>query len=135
MALGAEGVQMGSRFLTTKECHVHDKYKQAIVDAKDTDTTITRRKLGLRVRSLKNEFTLHLEDMDRSGATAEDIQSYMGFGTAREGMMDGDAVKGDMLVGQMVGMISEVMPASDVVRQVIAEATAIVERCNQLHQA
>ena len=134
IALGADGVQMGSRFLTTKECHVHDNYKQAIVNAKDTDTAITRRKLRLRVRSLKNEYTQHLEEMERSSATAEDIQSYIGFGTAREGMMDGDTVKGDMLVGQMAGMITEVLTAADVVRQVIANATAIVERCNKLHQ-
>jgi enoyl-[acyl-carrier protein] reductase II len=135
MALGAEGVQMGSRFLATKECHVHDNYKQAIINARETDTNITRRKLGLRVRSLKNEYTLHLEEMDRGSATIEDIRAYIGFGTAREGMMDGDTVRGDMLVGQVAGMIAEVVSAGDVVREVIAGATAIVERCNKLLHA
>ncbi len=135
MALGAEGVQMGSRFIATKECHAHNRYKQAVINAIDTDTIITRRNLGLRVRSLKNEYSQKLEEMDRTGATAEQIRNYMGFGTGREGMIEGDTVKGDLDIGQVAGMLTQIVSAGDVVRRIIAEATAIVEKCNNLCRA
>lgn len=135
MALGASGVQIGSRFLATKECHVHEDYKQSIVNAGDTDTQITRRKLSQRVRGLKNEYTQKLAEMDGGIATPEDIRAFMGFGSGREGMMEGDSTTGDMLVGQVAGLISEILSAGEVVRRVNEEAIAILDKCSALHQA
>ncbi len=135
MALGAEGVQMGSRFVATKECHTHEIYKQAVINAIDTDTVITRRNLGLRVRGLRNEYSRQLYEMDRNGATAEKIRDYIGFGMGREGMIEGDTAKGDLQIGQVAGMLTQIVSAADVVRRIIAEATAIMERCNKLHRA
>lgn len=135
MALGASGVQIGSRFLATKECHVHEDYKQSIVNAGDTDTHITRRKLSQRVRGLKNEYTQKLAEMDGGIATPEDIRAFMGFGSGREGMMEGDSTTGDMLVGQVAGLISEILSAGEVVRRVNEEAIAILDKCSALHQA
>lgn len=134
LALGAEGVQMGSRFIAAKECHGHDNYKNAVVSAKDTDTIITRRNLGLRVRSLKNEYTIKLEEMDRIGTSAEKIQYFMGFGTAVEGMMLGDAVKGDLNIGQNAGMLKKVLSASEIINNIIADAEKIITRCNSIHK-
>jgi len=134
LALGASGVQIGSRFLATKECHVHEDYKQSIVNAGDTDTLITRRKLSQRVRALKNEYTQQLAEMDGGMATREEILAFMGYGSGREGMMEGDATAGDMLVGQVAGLISEVMSAGEVVRQVNDEAIAILNKCGTLYK-
>lgn len=132
MALGADAVQLGSRFLATRECHVHQAFKEAIVAASDTDTNITRRKISQRVRGLRNPYARKLEEMDANEASAEEIREFLGYGTAREGMMQGDTLSGDLLVGQVAGMIKTIHGAGDVVREIIDGAEAILARCNAL---
>jgi enoyl-[acyl-carrier protein] reductase II len=134
LALGAEGVQMGSVFIATHECHVHHDYKQAVVAAKDTDTVITHRALGGRMRNLKNPAILQMLEMDQRGAV-EELQAFLGRGTMREGQMEGDAENGEMSIGQVAGRINEIRSAGDVVRDIVQGATAVVERCRRIQLA
>ena len=134
LALGAEGVQMGSRFIATEECHVHRNYKEAILLAGDTDTVITRRVLGLRVRSLKNDLISCLGEMDRRGA-AEEVKGFLGPGRAREGQILGDSKNGDMSIGQVAGMIKEILTAAEVIKSVIDGTDIVVNKCLELHGA
>jgi enoyl-[acyl-carrier protein] reductase II len=128
LALGAEGIQMGSRFVATEECRVHDDYKKAIVSAGETDTMITRRILGLRVRSLKNDFINRLGEMDQRGGV-EEMKSFVGPGRAREGQILGDSKNGDMSIGQVAGMISEILTAREVIERVVNGTDAVMSRC------
>lgn len=131
LILGAEGVQMGTRFLATRECHVHEKFKQAIVAAEDTGTIITGRALGDRRRTLKNQWSLRVAEMDRRGA-AEEEKAFIGFGRAREGQMDGDVATGQLDSGQVAGAIREVLTAAEVVQRMIKGADSALDRVLEL---
>ena len=133
LALGAEGVQMGSCFVATEECHVHKNYKEAILAAKDTDTIVTRRVLGLRMRSLKNEFTNRLAEMDQRGA-AEEVKIFVGTGGTRRGQLLGDTVNGDMGIGQVAGMIRKIIPAAEVLRRIFGDADTVLKRCLEIER-
>ena len=142
MALGAEGVQMGSAFVPTAECHVHQLFKEAIVAAQDTDTVVTQRVLGRLSRCLKSPFTLSLRDMDRRGAVDEmkkflreaDLRSRKdgsgesAHGSDHSGQMEGDGEDGQMSIGQVAGLITEVKSARQVVEDIINGASEIVQR-------
>ncbi len=135
LALGAEGIQMGTRFMATQECHAHQNFKAAIVKAGDRDTVITRRNLPIRARSLKTDFTLSLEEMDRKGCSAEEMMAFIAPGRVREGIMLGDVVDGDPMAGVVAAMIADISPAGEVVKRIIDGAEAILSRCNRLQQA
>ncbi len=119
-ALGAEGVQLGTRFVATEECGAHLKYKEAILLAGDTDTIITSRTVLPR-RSLKTGFTKHLIELDKSGATAEEIRAFLGFRRARAAQLDGDLDEGEAYAGSSVGLIHDIIPAAKVVERLIDE--------------
>ncbi|MEE8442548.1 MAG: nitronate monooxygenase [Dehalococcoidia bacterium] len=128
LALGAQGVQVGSAFIPTRECHVHQAYKEAVVAAIDTDTVIIHRALGSRNRDLKNPHSLKVLEMDQRGAV-EEMKAFMGMGKAREGQFDGDTENGELSIGQVAGRITEIKSAGDVVRDIIGGASSVVERC------
>ena len=115
ISLGAEGVQLGTRFVTVKENIASPKYKQAIINAKDTDTVITCRTL-LPTRSLNTEFSRRLLQLEKSGASAEDIREFLGYGRARKGQLEGDLINGEAYCGTSAGLIKEILPAAQVVR-------------------
>jgi len=117
-ALGAEGVQLGTRFVAVEENIANSKYKQAIIEAKDTDTVITCRKL-LPTRSLKTEFTRRLLELEESGASADEIRNFLGYSRARAGQLEGDLVNGEAYCGASVGLIKEVLPAALVIQRLI----------------
>jgi len=119
-ALGAEGVQLGTRFVATEECIAHPKYKEAILLAGDTDTIITSRTFLPR-RSLKTAFTGHLMELDRSGATAEKIRAFLGYRRARAAQLDGDLDEGEAYAGSSVGLINDIIPAAKVIERLIDE--------------
>lgn len=131
LALGAEAVQVGSAFIMTRECHAHPNYKKAIMAARDTDTIITQRALGGRNRSLKNPFSLKVAELDQRGAV-EELKAFLGWGKTREGMILGDAVDGDLSIGQVAGRLKEIRSAGDVVRDMMAGAGAVLERCQKI---
>jgi len=131
LALGAEGVQMGSAFLATRECHVHEDFKQAIVRSPDTATVMTQRSLGRLSRALKTEFTLKMAELDRRGA-ADELRALLdshppGKDPQYRGQMEGDMVHGEPAAGQAVALVREIKSASDVVRDVARGARQILE--------
>jgi len=127
LALGAEGIQMGTRFLASQECIAHQKAKEAVVKASDTDTVITCRKLGPR-RTLRNELTARLTEMESAGASAHDIEAFLGTGRARKGEIDGDLVDGEVYCGAIAGMITEVVSAGEIVQSIIRDSEVVMTR-------
>lgn len=117
-ALGAEGVQLGTRFVVVEENIASTNYKQAIIEAKDTDTVITCHKL-LPTRSLKTEFSLRLLELEESGASPDDIRNFLGYSRARKGQLEGDLVNGEAYCGASAGLIKEIIPASQVIQRLV----------------
>jgi len=126
-ALGAEAVQLGTRFVAAQECIAHPRYKKALLDAKDTDTMITSRRL-LPTRSVKAGFSRRLLELDTSGASAEDLRSFLGSGRARAGQVEGDLENGEAYCGASAGLIREILPAAKVIRELVEGYNKVVKR-------
>ena len=126
-ALGAEGVQLGTRFVAVEENIASPNYKQAIIEAEDTDTVITCRKL-LPTRSLKTEFSKRLLELEASGATAEDIRSFLGYSRARKGQLEGDLTNGEAYCGASAGLIKEIIPSSQVIQRLVMGYREVIRR-------
>jgi len=122
-ALGASGVQVGSRFIATPEASSHDHFKQAILDAKEGDTLLSMKKLT-PVRLLKNEFFNNVKAAEESGADNESLKTLLGRGRAKKGMFEGDMAQGELEVGQVSAIIDKIMPAADVVAEIWDEFQA-----------
>jgi enoyl-[acyl-carrier protein] reductase II len=118
LALGAEGVQLGTRFIAVSECIAHPIYKQAVIEAGDTDTIVTGRWLG-PARRLRSRFSLELLDLEQSGAPIGVIRKFVGRGRTRKAQLDGDLVNGDFLAGSSVGLIQSVVPVAKVIENLI----------------
>ncbi|MHB8858534.1 MAG: nitronate monooxygenase [Thermoleophilia bacterium] len=127
-ALGAEGVQMGTRFVCASECTVHDAVKQRYMKSGDRATVVTARAVGYPVRSIKNKLAgLYAEkekDFLQGKCTAEDIEN-MGLGKLREAMREGNVRDGSMMAGQCVALVDKVQPAADIIAEIISEAEAV----------
>jgi enoyl-[acyl-carrier protein] reductase II len=131
LALGADGVQLGTRFLLTPESNLHQAYKQRALAAGIEDTTlIGRGKLPIRV--LKNAFTNTFEAAERAGAPAEKLATLSASRTLKMAAFDGDVDHGKVEVGQSVGLIAELVPAGEVVARLVAELEQAVERLSHL---
>jgi enoyl-[acyl-carrier protein] reductase II len=109
LALGAEGVQMGTRFVATAECNAHQNFKQRLAEASDTDTLITGRKINM-LRSMKNDFTLRMAQAERDGASAEELLKIIGdeHNRAELGMVDGDVAEGVLEAGESSGLVHDI---------------------------
>jgi enoyl-[acyl-carrier protein] reductase II len=130
--LGADGVQLGTRFLMTAESNLHRAYKERTLAAGIADTTlIGRGKLPIRV--LKNDFTREFEAAERSGASAQDLATLNASRSLKMAAFDGDIDQGKVEVGQSVGLIDELLPAAQVVERLIAEFEAAVVRLSRFH--
>ena len=125
LALGADGVQVGTRFVATHECAAHQNFKDEVVKAIDTGTVITGRRLG-PTRGLKNEFTALLTEMEAAGATPEELLVTVGLGRSRSGELDGNTKDGELYCGSIAGMITEIVGAADVVRSLVEEYEKVV---------
>lgn len=126
-ALGAEGVQLGTRFVTVDECGASEKYKRAIVDARDTDTLVTRRNL-IPTRSLKSGFSISLFEQEKSGASTDQLRSFIGRGRARKALIDGDLLNGDAYAGSSAGLIRDIVPAAVAVQRLVDEYSKTINR-------
>lgn len=131
LLMGAEGVQIGSRFLLTTECPAHPAAKQAIIDATDTDSTVTGFSRGHGVRCLKNAFTQKFSEREISGASQDELNA-MGTGTNKRGIMEGDIIDGTVMVGQSLNVLNDILPCKDVVERIMAEAQAAVEHIKSI---
>lgn len=125
LALGAEGVQMGTRFVATYECVAHHNFKDGMIKASDTGTVITGRKLGPS-RVLKGEFASKLLEMESKGATPEELLAFIGIARSRTGELDGDMTQGEAYCGAIVGMVTEIVSAGDVVRGIVEGYSRVV---------
>lgn len=130
-ALGADGVQVGTRFVCSQECHAHPRYKELILKASDRSTVVTGRSTGHPVRSLKNKFTHRFEELERGGAPVEEVEAF-GAGKLRAAVMEGDVEWGSVMSGQCAGMIREIAPAAELVRRLFAEAAEVCGRLGVL---
>jgi len=117
-ALGADGVQLGTRFVATEECIAHRDYKQAIVDAGDSDTIVTRRE-SIPIRSLKSNFSMELAALEKAGASTETLQKHIGRGRARKAQIEGKLTDGDAYAGASAGLIKEILPVAVVLENLI----------------
>ncbi len=127
MALGAEGVQLGTRFVAVKENIAHQRYKEAILAAKDTDTVITIRSL-IPSRSLKTEFSQVLLELEKAGASPDEIKDFMGHAASRRCGLEGDLENGEAYCGASAGLITEILEAGEVIRRLVKGYKEIVDR-------
>lgn len=124
MVLGAEGVQIGSRFVCTDEASSHVAFKQRIVEASEGDTELVLKKLT-PVRLLKNEFYQHVKQAENHCASEDELKNLLGKGRAKRGMLEGDMLEGELEIGQIASLISEIMPAKKVVEEIMQEFNRI----------
>jgi enoyl-[acyl-carrier protein] reductase II len=122
MALGAEGVQVGSRFAASLESSAHAKFKQKIIETQEGDTVLTMKQLT-PVRLIKNEFYQHIQEAELRGANAEELKTLLGRARAKKGMFEGDLQEGELEIGQVAGLIKDVKPAADILHGIWREFT------------
>jgi len=120
MTLGAEGVQMGSRFIMTDESSAHANFKNYIRDSKEGDTMLSLKEI-VPVRLMKNDFYQQIEAAYARCASVEELKELLGRARPKKGMFEGDLVEGELQVGQIADMLNEIKPAGDVVREIVAE--------------
>jgi enoyl-[acyl-carrier protein] reductase II len=123
MALGAEGVQVGSRFVCTEEASSHLAFKQAVVEAKEGDTSLSLKKLT-PVRLIKNKFYNEVAAAEGAGASLPELEALLGRGRAKKGMFEGDMHEGELEIGQVSAIINDILPAADVVANIWNEFKA-----------
>jgi len=124
LALGASGVQIGTRFMCASECEIHDNIKKMIVKAKDRDTTVSGRSTGHPIRALKNRLTKQYEDMERECVPVEELEK-LGIGRLRNAMIDGDTEYGTVACGQIAGMVREIQPAREIINNIMEGACQV----------
>lgn len=120
MILGAEGVQMGTRFAMTIESSAHDNFKNLLTQVKEGETQLTLKELA-PVRLIKNEFFNQLQEVYAKGATVEDLKTVLGRARAKRGMFEGDLIEGELEIGQIVGLLDEIESVALVMKGVVDE--------------
>lgn len=129
MNLGADAVQIGSRFVATPESSAHENFKKVVVDAQEGDTLLTLKELT-PVRLVKNEFFKQLENAYEQNASVDDLNKLLGRGRAKKGMFEGDIVDGELEIGQISGLINEIIPAKQVIEEIVTEFTNALKEQN-----
>ena len=125
--LGAEAVQMGTRFLVAKECTVHQNYKDRVLKAKDIDSTVTGRTHGHPVRCLRNRMTREYVKLENEGKSFEELE-YLTLGTLRKAVQEGDVTNGTVMAGQIAGMVSKEQTCKEMIDEMMAQAETLLGR-------
>ncbi len=120
MTLGADAVQIGSRFVASPESSAHQLFKESVVQAKEGATQLTLKEIT-PVRLIKNEFFNEVEEAYQNHASTEDLKVLLGKGRAKKGMFEGDLVNGELEIGQISGLIHEIKPAGEIVKEIMTE--------------
>ncbi len=120
MVLGADGVQVGSRFVASEESSAHQAFKQVVVSAKEGDTQLTLKELA-PVRLIKNKFYNDVQQLYKEGATPEQLKELLGRARAKKGMFEGDLVEGELEIGQISGLIHDIKPVAQIVDDIMKE--------------
>lgn len=131
LALGAQGVQMGTRFVCSTECTAHEHYKEAIVKAGDRDAVVTGEPTGHPVRVLKNKLTAQYNRLEQEHASLEELEA-LGTGRLKAAVVDGDAEYGSVMAGQIAGLINDIKPAAAIIQDVISQAADVITRMQGL---
>lgn len=125
--LGAEAVQMGTKFVVAKESIVHDNYKQRVIKAKDIDSAVTGRSHGHPVRSLRNQMTREYTRLEAEGKSFEELE-YLTLGALRNAVMEGDVTNGTVMAGQIAGMITKEQTCKEMIEEMMEQATKLLGR-------
>ena len=120
MVLGADGVQMGSRFVASVESSAHDNFKNTVVNTKEGETQLTLKELA-PVRLIKNKFFQEVQDLYAQGATKEDLIQLLGRARAKRGMFEGNLDDGELEIGQIAGLIHKIQPVHEIIEEIISE--------------
>ncbi len=126
--LGAKGVQMGTHFVVADECMVHDNYKERIIKASDIDTRVTGRTTGHPVRALRNETTRKYLELEKAGASFEELEQLT-LGGLRKAVVEGDVKTGSVMAGQSAGMVKERMSCKQLIEKLVRETDALMKGC------
>jgi enoyl-[acyl-carrier protein] reductase II len=120
MVLGADGVQVGSRFAASVESSAHDNFKKTIVEVQEGDTLVTLKELA-PVRLIKNKFFNDLQELYAKCPTTEELKTLLGRARAKKGMFEGDLIEGELEIGQIAGLINEIKPVKEIIDEMITE--------------
>ena len=129
--LGADGVQIGSRFVATFESSAHENFKNKIIQAKEGDTQLTLKQLT-PVRLIKNKFFDEVIQAEQSGASIEELKNLLGKARAKKGMFEGDLIDGELEIGQVSASINEIKTAAEVVNEIYSEFKSVIKKISQL---
>lgn len=128
--LGAEGVQMGTRFLVAKECNIHRNYKDKVLKASDTGTTVSGRRLGHPVRALKNPFTVAFSEKEKDVNVTDEELNAFGTGALRRAVKDGDLETGSFLCGEIAGMITCEQTCKEIIEETVSRAEQLLREAS-----
>ncbi len=131
MVLGADGVQVGSRFVASEESSSHRAFKQMVVDAKEGDTLLTLKELA-PVRMLKNKFFSEVMELYTTNPTKEQLKELLGRARAKRGMFEGDLEDGELEIGQIAGLIHDIKPAAQIVEEMVSEFNLAKKQVSEL---
>lgn len=131
MVLGADGVQIGSRFVASKESSSHDAFKQIVVNAKEGDTQLTLKELA-PVRLIKNKFYSDIQELYKKAPTVEELKTLLGRARAKKGMFEGDLEEGELEIGQISGLIHDIKPVDQIVEDMLLEFNLAKEQVAHL---
>ncbi len=125
--LGAEGVQMGTRFVAATESIVHENYKKMLIKSKDIDSTVTGLSTGHPVRSIRNKMTKEYLRLEKEGADFMELEKLT-LGSLRKAVVEGDTVNGTIMAGQIAGMVKKEQPCKEIIDEIISEGTALLNK-------
>lgn len=125
MLLGAEGIQMGTRFVTAKESIVHENYKERIIKAKDIDSEVTGMSTGHPIRVLRNQMTREYLKLEKAGASFEELEELT-LGSLRKAVIDGDVIHGSLMAGQSAGLVKREQTCKEIIEEITGEAEALL---------
>lgn len=123
-ALGADGVQVGTRFICSDECIAHENYKNAVIKAKERDAVVTGRSTGAPVRALKNKLTREYEKLEKEGADREAIEA-LGVGGLKRAFLEGDTETGSLMAGQSAAMVKAIEPCAEIIKELFDDSGVI----------
>lgn len=127
LALGAEAVQIGTRFICSSECIVHENYKKSVINAKDRDAIVTGRSTGHPVRILKNKLAKEMINLEKEGADPSVLEAK-GVGCLRLAVVEGDMDKGSVMAGQIAAMVKEIKPCKEIIEEIVIDAKKTISR-------
>jgi enoyl-[acyl-carrier protein] reductase II len=124
--LGAEGVQIGTRFVVASECIVHENYKNMLIKAKDIDSTVTGTTTGHPVRSIRNKMTKEYLKLEKDGAELMELEKLT-LGSLRKAVVEGDVTNGTVMAGQIAGLVKKQQPCSEIIKEIMEQAGSLLK--------